>query len=161
MGVAPLHRSFFSDPTAVDQLGRALAGRIADPARITVAFDSEQHLGTIQLQLEPNGVHVPIQHEGDTVRLSDLAPITVALAEYRSDLAARLDFRLESFRVRLLSVRGLTSCVFDITGQAPPDGRTLSPCVTIDADQRCGQPTDDGVRFEAPVARAVTTCLDL
>ncbi len=160
-GVAPLHRTFFSDTQATEQLGRSMHGYHADPAPIQVSFNSETHTGIIQLQIEPDAILVPVHAQADTIRLSDLAPITVALASYRSDLASRLDFRIESFRVRLFSVRGLTSCVIDIAGIAPPDGRALSPCVVVDGEEHCGQPGERGVVFSRGVAKKIATCLDL
>jgi hypothetical protein len=161
VGIAPLHQGFFGDPKARSALGRSLAGQVSNPAKLAIAFDSQEHLGTIQLELAPDGIYTPITHQGDTIQLSDLAPITSPLASYRSSLASRFDVRIESFRVRLFSVRGLHSCLFDITGEAPPDGRTLSPCVHIDGEEHCGQPGPAGVTFSPEVARDVATCLDL
>ncbi len=161
VGVAPLHQNFFGDPEARASLGRGLAGKVSNPAKLAIAFDSQEHLGTIQLELAPDGVYTPIGRQGDTLRLSDLAPITVPLASYRSALASRFDVRIESFRVRLFSVRGLHSCLFDITGEAPPDGRTLSPCVHVDGEQHCGRTGPDGVSFSPAVAKTVALCLDL
>lgn len=161
VGVAPLHRGFFGDPKARTTLGRALAGQVSDPAKLVIAYDNDQRIGTIQLELPPQGIRVVVPRSGDTVQLSGLAPITTALASYRSDLAARFDIRIQNFRVRLFSVRGLHSCLFDLTGEAPPDGRTISPCVTIDGIEHCGQPSDAGVTFASDVARDVSTCLDI
>jgi hypothetical protein len=161
VNVAPLHRGFFGEDDARAKLGRELAGKVSDPAKLAIAYDNEQFLGTIQLELVPDGIQQAVRRNGDTVTLGDLAPITVALANYRSDLAARFDYRIQSFRVRLFSVRGLRSCIFDITGLAPPDGRTISPCVIIDGIEHCGQPGAAGVSFEPDVARDIAVCLDI
>ncbi len=160
-GVAPLHRGFFGDGEARSRLGRDLAGHVSDPARVAVAYDSQEFLGTIQLELQPGGILTPVSRQEDHLELGALAPITVALAGYRSDLAARFDYRIQSFRVRLFSVRGLHSCIFDITGVAPPDGRTLSPCVVIDGIEHCGQPGEGGVLFQSEAADLIADCLDL
>lgn len=160
-GVSSLHQSFFSDVESRARLGRNLAGLVTDPARLSVAFDSEAHLGTLQIDLGPQALRLPIQHQGDTIRLADIAPVTVALASYRSAIAARYDYRIQSFRIHLLSVRGLHSCLFSLTGGNPPDGRTLSPCVTLDGEEHCGEPGATGVRFTPEVASQVRACLDL
>ena len=161
VGVAPLHQGFFGDQDARAQLGRSLAGHVSDPAKLSIAYDSAEFIGTIQLDLPPDGIRTSISRDGATLGLAGLAPITVALASYRSDLAARFDIRIQNFRVRLFSVRGLTSCLFDVTGTSPPDGRTLSPCVHVNGIEHCGQPGPEGVTFQPDVARNVALCLDL
>jgi len=95
------------------------------------------------------------------VRLQDLAPITTALATYRSAVASRYDVRVESFHVGIESFRGAHSCIFTVTGTPPPDGRVLSPCVEIDSQQQCGEPSADGTRFSPDAAATIRTCLDL
>ena len=161
VGVAPLYQGFFGDAAARSRLGRALAGGVTDPAKLVIAYDSDTRIGTIQLELAPKGIRTELTRSGDTIQLSGLAPLTTALATYRSDLASRFDIRIQNFRVRLFTVRGLTSCVFDVTGEPPPDGRTVSPCVTINGIERCGQPSEAGVTFSHDAARDVATCLDL
>lgn len=95
------------------------------------------------------------------IALQDLAPITTALATYRSTIAANFDFRVESFRVRLESYRGARVCQFSIAGVPPPDGRLVDPCVSINGQSVCGQPTEQGVQFPADTAASIAACLDL
>jgi hypothetical protein len=159
-GVAPLHQSFFSEPEAVGRLGRSLHGHHSDPMPLEISFDSENHLGIIRLRLDPGAALVPIHRAGDTLQLADLAPLTMPIASYRSDLASRLDFRIESFHIELVSVRGLSSCTFRLSGQ-PPDGRNISPCVSVGGQEHCGITTAAGVSFQPKVADQLATCLDL
>jgi hypothetical protein len=159
-GITPLYQSFFSDPQAVGRLGRSLYGRHSDPVPLEITFDSENHLGIIRLRLDPGALLVPIHREGDTLRLADLAPITAPIATYRSELASRLDLRIESFRIELVSVRGLGSCTLGLSGH-PPDGRSISPCVTVQGQEHCGSTGPTGTTFTPEVARALATCLDL
>lgn len=160
-GVAPLHQGFFADAQALSLLGRSMHGHHADPVPVRVSFDSERHLGTIRLQIDPGALSTPIRRHGDTIRLADLAPVTTALAAYRSDLASRLDFRIQSFHIRLFSVRGRDSCTFELAGKPPPDGRTISPCVIVDSEEHCGQPGAEGVTFAPKVANKLAACLDI
>ena len=135
-------------------------GHHSDPVPLEISFDSENHLGIIRLRLDPGAALVPIRRVGDTVQLSDLAPLTVPIASYRSDLASRLDLRIQSFRIELVSVRGLSSCTFRLSGQ-PPDGRSISPCVTVGGQEHCGTTTAEGVSFQPEVAAQLASCLDL
>ncbi len=159
-GIAPLHQSFFSDAEAVARLGRSLHGRHSDPVPLEISFDSDNHIGVIRLRIDPGSLQVPIQRTGDTIRLSDLAPITVPIAAYRSELASRLDFRIQSFHIQLLSVRGLSACTIELAGE-PPDGRSFSPCVTVGGREHCGTATDAGFTFTPDVTAELARCLDL
>ncbi len=159
-GVAPLHQSFFSDAEAVARLGRSLHGVHSDPVPLEISFDSANHIGFIRLRLDPGALQVPVHRSGDTLQLADLAPLTVPLASYRSELASRLDFRIQSFHIELLSVRGLSACTIELAGE-PPDGRSIAPCVTVGGQEHCGTPTDAGVTFTPEVATELASCLDL
>jgi len=161
-GIGQLHKGFFSDSALVTRLSADLGGLVASPANIYVRYDSKVFVGSIRLQLRPDTLTLPVATTGDdVVRLQDLAPITTALATYRSAVAGRFDLRVESFAVGIESFRGPHGCVFGVVGQAPPDGRVVSPCVDVDGQQRCGEPGPDGVRFGPDVAKIVRSCLDL
>jgi len=159
VGVAPLHQGFFADADARAQLGRELAGRVADPARLVVAYDAVELRGAIQLDLHAGSLRTPVRRSESHLQLADLAPLTMALATYRSSLAARYDYRIQNFSVRLFAIDGTTSCQLGITGGNPPDGRTLSPCVHINGVERCGTPDGQGVSFNPEVARDLARCL--
>jgi hypothetical protein len=47
-----------------------------------------------------------------------------------------------------------------LAGAPPPDGRLISPCVLINGEGVCGQPTQAGVIFPTPSAVALAACLD-
>ncbi|NOY26199.1 MAG: hypothetical protein GXP62_10045 [Oligoflexia bacterium] len=160
-GISSLHKSFFSNSQATTALSLGLAGTVQGPANIYVRYDSVEFLGTIRLQLRPGTLRLVVRHDGDLIRLSDLAPVTRALAAYRSAVASHYDIRVESFRVGIESFRGPTSCIFGVAGTPPPDGSLLSPCVQVDGVEHCGRPEVGGIRFEPAVARAVRRCLDL
>lgn len=160
-GIGPLHKGFFSDAQATTGLSVGLAGTVRAPANVYVRYDSASFAGSVRLQLRPDTLRLPVRHQGDVVALGDLAPITRALAAYRSDVAGRYDVRVESFAVGIESFRGADGCVFGIAGAPPPDGSVVSPCVVVGGQQRCGQPEADGVRFPPEVARSIRSCLDL
>ncbi|RME28261.1 MAG: hypothetical protein D6798_02790 [Deltaproteobacteria bacterium] len=161
-GIGALHKGFFSDPALVTALSADLAGLVASPANIYIRYDSRSFAGSIRLQLRPDTRLLPVGTHGDrVVALQDLAPITTALANYRSGVASRFDLRVESFSIGIESFRGPHSCLFGATGPAPPDGRVVSPCVEVDGQQRCGEPGPDGVAFDPAVAKIIRSCLDL
>ena len=160
-GIGALHRGFFSDATAVRNLGLGLAGRLAPPANVYVRYDGEEHIGQIRLQIVPETLQHPIRSSGDVVSLQDLAPLTMALARYRDEVSGRFDLRVASFHIGLETIRGARACVFGVTGTPPPDGSVLSPCVEVNGVRHCGEPAADGARFSAEVARDIRACLDL
>ena len=160
-GVGNLHKSFFTDPAVIEQLSADLTGEIRSPAPIAIRYDSKGFVGQIRLQIDPGALQRPVRAVGDTVQLQDLAPLTAALARYRSAVAGRFDLRVESFHVGLESVRPGRACVFRVAGKPPPDGRLVSPCVEINGQERCGTPTPSGTRFSPDAAGDVRACLDL
>ena len=160
-GIGALHKSFFSTPALTAALSAGMGGTVKGPANIYIRHDNEEFVGSIRLQLRPDTRILPVAISGDSVRLQDLAPITAALATYRSAVAGHFDFRVESFHVGIESFRGPHSCIFGLTGSPPPDGRVLSPCVQIDGVETCGTPTEEGVHFTPEAAKIVRSCLDL
>lgn len=159
-GISSLHKGFFSDPKAVGDLGEGLADTVKGPANVYVRFDSERREGQIHLQLRPDELTLPMKIEGGHVPLQALAPITRALAAYRSAVAGRYDLRVENFEVGIESFRGPHSCVFKAGGKPPPDGRLVSPCVEVDNRVHCGRPEARDVVFPRDIARKIANCLD-
>ena len=160
-GIGPLHKGFFSDRAAVTRLSAGLAGEVRSPVPIAIRYDSTTFAGQLRLVLDPGALVRTVDHSRDRVRLQDLTVITQALAQYRSEVAGRFDFRLESFEVGIEAVRAGRSCVFRLAGPPPPDGRLVSPCVEINGSLHCGTPTAEGVRFSEAAAADVAACLDL
>ncbi|MEL6344964.1 MAG: hypothetical protein AAFV53_17735 [Myxococcota bacterium] len=158
-GISALHKGFFSDAKATAGLAQGLSGTLADPADVYIRYNSVDMVGDLRIQLRPGQLERPPKMDGDVIDLQALAPITTALASYRSDIAARFDFRIESFRVGLEAYRGARVCIFSVAGKPPPDGRLLSPCVDINGQKQCGEPTTGGVRFAADVAKDIRACL--
>ena len=160
-GISHLHQSFFADPNIVTPLSAALTGEVRGPANVYVRYDSTNFRGSVRLQLRPDTLVRKPRRTGDALLLQDLAPITVALARYRSDVASQKDLRIESFQVGIESFRGPRACVFEVAGRPPPDGRLVSPCVSLNGQERCGTPGPEGVRFTPDVAADIAACLDL
>lgn len=160
-GISHLHQSFFADPDIVTSLSAGLTGEVRGPANVYVRYDATNFRGSVRLQVLPDTLVRKPRRTGDALLLQDLAPITVALARYRSDVASQKDLRIESFKVGIESFRGPRACIFEVAGRPPPDGRLVSPCVEINGKQQCGSPTPEGVRFPADVAADIATCLDL
>lgn len=159
-GIGNLHRSWFSSGAAVELLSKGFAGHVAGPANVYVRHDAQEYLGSIRLQLRPDTLRVEVPVEGEVVDLAALAPITVALARYRSHVGGNYDLRVESFHVGIESFRGPHSCIFGVAGEPPPDGSLVSPCVQLDGAEVCGTTVAGGVRFEAAAVKKIRRCLD-
>ncbi len=160
-GIGQLHRGYFSDPDAVAALGRGLGGLVEGPANVYVRYSESERAGQIRLQLRPGTRRVPVAHDGEVIRLQDLAPVTRALAAYRKDIASRFDLRVASFDIGIESFRGAHTCVFTEAGPPVPAGEVVSPCVVVDGERVCGEAGEAGVRFPAATARTIRDCLDL
>jgi hypothetical protein len=159
-GISALYKSFFSDPEAVTELAEGLGPHLGSPVDVIIRYNTEDSVGDIIIQLRPDQLREQVPVSGDTIQLQALAPITTAMATYRSSMAARFDVRVESFRVSVESYRGARVCQLTPAGRPPPDGRLVSPCVTINGVEQCGQPSAEGVTFTPEVAAAVRACLD-
>jgi hypothetical protein len=157
--VGDLYQSFFLRTEAVTALSEALTGYANGPVNVHIRWDQEAFLGTIRLRILPDTLILPELGNGNTVPLQSLAPLTTALASYRSDVASRFDVRVASFRVSLESFAGARHCVFPIAGTPPPDGRVVSPCVLLNGQERCGTPEAEGVVFAPDVAADLRACL--
>lgn len=160
-GISNLHQSFFADSGIVTGLSAGLTGEVRGPANVYVRYDSKKFTGSIRLQLRPDTLVRKPRRTGDAILLQDLAPITTALARYRTDVASQKDYRIESFAIGVESFRGPRACIFTVAGRPPPDGRLVSPCVEVNGKERCGTPGPEGVRFAPDVADDIAACLDL
>jgi hypothetical protein len=159
-GIGQLHKGFFSDQEAVTELATDLAGHLKPPADVHIRYDSQELMGSIKLRLAPDALVAPVAASGEKINLQALAPITTALASYRSNVAARFDFRVESFRVGIESYRGHRICQLSLAGPPPPDGALISPCVDINGHQHCGESAVDGVTFSTEAAEHLRACFD-
>lgn len=160
-GIGPLYQSFFTHDDVVKPLQADLAGWVRGPANVHIYYDQKTFVGDIRIQILPNTLLRPVAIEGSTVGLSGLAPLTTALARYRDAVSGRFDVRVASFKVAVESVQGPRHCVFGVVGRPPPDGRTVSPCVTLNGQQRCGEAQADGsVRFGAKLVDELRECLN-
>ena len=159
-GISGLYKGFFSDRDAVTELAEGLGPWLESPVDVTIRYNAEDSVGDILVKLRPGQLRQPVSVDGDTIDLQGLAPVTVALAAYRSSIASRFDFRVESFRVSLESYRGARVCQLTLAGAPPPDGRLISPCVQINGQGICGQPTQEGVVFPSQSAADLAVCLD-
>ena len=157
--ISDLYRSFFSHTEPLTRLSSDLVGYANGPVNLYVRWDQEAFSGAIRLRILPDTLVAPQLGEGGLVPLQALAPLTTALASYRSDVSSRFDIRIESFEVALESFSGARHCVFPIVGKSPPDGRLLSPCVWLNGQERCGTPKPEGVLFSPDVASDLRACL--
>ena len=158
-GISPLHKTFFLDEAAVEQLGRDLSGHVQPPANVYISFDSKWHTGRILLRLLPGTGVGLVPGDSNDLNLALISPILQGLARYRSRVAARYDTRVESFHVGIDSYRGPNHCRFSAVGPLPPDGTMVNGCVQLNGTEHCGLSTDAGLRFEADVAETIRTCL--
>lgn len=159
-GIGALHRGFFSQGELTTHLSIGLTGTVKPPANIYVRHDNKNYVGSVRLRLLPGTLLLPVGVEGDKVDMQALAPLMMALAAYRTEVAQRFDVRVASFSVGVESFRGATSCIFGATGAPPADGRIVDPCVVVNGQSQCGTPEPGGVRFPPAVARQLAACLD-
>ena len=158
-GISPLHKTFFRDERAIDQLGRDLSAHVVPPANVYISFDSQRHIGRILLRLLPGtGVGLAPGDAGD-LNLAVISPILQGLARYRSRVAGRYDTRVEAFYVGIDSYRGSNHCRFSAVGPQPPDGTMVNGCVQLNGVEQCGVPTGGGIRYESEVADSIRACL--
>lgn len=158
--IGPLYQSFFTHAEVIAQLQQDLQGVARGPVNIHVYYDQKRFVGDIRLQLLPGTLIAAVGGTGRDVHLSQLAPVTTALATYRSSVSARFDVRVASFRVGVEAFQGPRHCVFGIVGTPPPDGKVVSPCVELNGQSRCGEPQPGGmVQFSEPLAKEIRTCL--
>ena len=157
--ISNLHRSFFLDAAALEQLGRDMAVHVKPPANIHISFDMDRHIGRIQIKLLPDTAIGLATGEGEVVNLASISPLLQGMARYRSSVAARYDTRVEAFRIAIDSYRGLTHCRFSASGPLPPDGTVVSGCVDLNGVPTCGQPVDGGLLFSAADATKIRDCL--
>lgn len=157
-GVGPLHQSYFSDREAMTALSVALAPYLAGPVQLFIRYDNKTFLGQIRVRVPPGGLLRPPAESGGAIDLASLAPITTALASYRRAIAARFDVRVDGFAVGIELYRGPASCVVSVGGPPPPDGRVVSPCVSVNGVDHCGAPSGVGVTFPAESLTKVADC---
>jgi len=156
-GISPLHKSFFSDSAAMEQLGRDLAGSVKSPANVHIAFDSHRHIGRILLRLLPN---TGIDLVGETgISLDSVSPVLQALARYRDAVSGRYDTRIAAFRIGIDSYRGVTHCRFGAAGTLPPDGTVVDGCVLVNGRPECGLVTEAGQEFSEEMVGRLRECL--
>ncbi len=157
--VGSLYQSFFSVPEVVTDLSDGLAGQVNGPVNVYIKWDDTAFVGTIRLRVLPGTLIAPPLGQGNVIPLQQLAPITTALASYRSEVANRFDVRVASFKVSVESFSGARHCLFEAVGRPPPDGRVVSPCVVLNGQQRCGEPGPNGVTFSPELAEDIRACL--
>ena len=156
-GIGALHKSYFSEQEGVTALSVALAPYIQGSVQLKISFDQEERLGKIRIQLPPGSLISVVATS--PAQLQQLAPITTALAVYRDHVANRFDLRVQGFHIGLDFFRGPVHCSIFPGGERPPDGRLVSPCVTINGEEQCGQPTPQGVVFQGDAEEKIARCL--
>lgn len=154
-GVGPLYQGFFGTESALEDLQVALAGCVAGSAHVRVTYDTPKSLGRILLVATPEDLTCRATASGDGFEVTELTPITAALARYRDTIASAFDIRVASFRVGLrLLGGGLHLCDLVAGGQQPPDGSTFSPCYALAGNDTCDGRLRDGVLRLVPTSAA-------
>ena len=157
-GVGLLHQSYFSDREAMTGLSVALAPLLAGPVQLFIRYDNKTFQGQLRVRVPPGGFLRPPSESGRSIDLAALAPITTALASYRTSIASRFDVRVDGFAIGIELYRGPASCVVRVGGAPPPDGRVISPCVTVNGAELCGEPSASGVTFGEDAFKKVADC---
>lgn len=158
-GISSLYRTFFADPALQTPLTGALAGKVAGTPSLFVSYDEVAVRGHITLRLQASDLLLPVRGDGARIVVQDLAPILVALDDYRQGLGARYDLRLLNFHIGIELHGGGRTCLFGPAGDPPPDGSVVSPCVDVGGEHACGQPSEQGVSFDPGVGAAILACL--
>ena len=159
-GIGPLYKGFFAQQEPLTQLAQRLAPHVKPPAQLHISWNQEELLGGIRLEVPPGGFNSPPTVTQGVLSVHQLAPITVALAAYRDDLAGRFDIRLQSFVVGLDRTRGPAQCRLGITGTPPPDGSELDPCLLLNGRPECGVPGPGGLLFRGDALKVVRRCFE-
>ena len=160
-GIGRLHQSFFGETGAVGRLGADLSTTMKTPAKVRIAYDDTAVRGEIHAVADAGALLTPLTADGEVFGLQSLAPITMALARYRSGVAMRYDLRIHNFEVGVESTRGGLRCVISPVKTRPPDGRVISPCVSIGGVATCGELGEAGVRFSPTAASQLRVCLGI
>lgn len=159
-GVGPYYQGLFQDQAKLTALSEGLAPWLNGPVQLFIRYDSENFIGHILVRVPPDALRAPVRLTEASVMLSDLSPITTALATYRNDLAGAYDVRIQSFVVGLDFYRGPVHCRVVPAGEPPPDGTRVSPCPLINGAEVCGTASADGVRFDTDTVGKLTRCLE-
>jgi hypothetical protein len=165
-GLSALHQGFFQDAKMTAALSAGLAECLEGPVVLAVNYDTPTRVGFLELQVDRRQMGCEPTEGEDGLMLSAWAPIGQSLASYRDAVAGRYDLRMGSFRTLLRISRQADTCIFEMTGQYPPDGSTWSPCVRFDAEaSACVVERSVGVdtipMTEEPVLRGLEACLGL
>jgi hypothetical protein len=159
-GISHLYKSFFQNQEALTALSEDLAPWLDGPVQLFIRYDSEEFIGHILIRVPPDALRAPPRKTDELLRVSDLAPITTALATYRNSLSGQYDVRLSSFVIGVDFYRGPVHCRIGPAGEPPPDGTRVSPCPVVNGAETCGTPTSEGVRFAADALDKLASCLD-
>lgn len=145
--ITPFYKGLFATRERVLALGEGLGGCLTDNAQVHVSYNNETRIGKVMLKVPPGVFSCPTPHIDGGVDLSALEPLGVALSEYRGDIAAKADIRIQSFQLGLTLTRGTRVCDVMLGGVKPEDGTRFHPCVSMAGEERCARgETDAGVQ---------------
>lgn len=136
-GVSPLYQGYFSTESWVGPLAQDLGRCFDGLVEVVISYDSEDHIGRILVQADRSDFRCAPTAGAQGLAVSPLRPIGQALARYRDTIANARDLRIGSFRIGVRIVRGARQCDLYWAGQFPPDGTTMSPCVTLQGHEIC------------------------
>ena len=144
IGLSPLYARFFSDETAMRQLGEDLGRTFdADSVAFEVTWNETEMSGAITLFVPETDLRgerlADAIAAGEPVPAQKLRRMLAPLAAYRSWLGARYDLRILSFDVRLAFWDRRSGGHCSIGGEiGDPEGKRLGPCF------RCLDPREGG-----------------
>jgi len=158
-GIGVLHQSYFTDSTAVDNLELGLSAFSPGSELLIVRYSTEERIGELMLELTTGVLPANPNQVSNTIDLNGLVKVTKPLAAYRSEIAARFDYRIESFKIGVTFRNAGHVCSIGVSGPAPPDGSEVSPCVTVDGVRSCGDTSEQGFVFTPEVANTLRLCV--
>lgn len=146
-GVNLMYRGFFADAEPARELALALAACVRGTPRVSITYGGMGKPSRIALIVRAGDLlcHAR-QGEDKRWEVDALVPVARALATWRNRIAAQRDMRVYTFRTGVHVHDAWGHATLWLDGQDPVDGSAFHPCLGLDGFDRCGPPTQDGVR---------------
>lgn len=163
VGVSSLYQGYFSTEEWVAALGRDLGACFDGYVEISISYDNEHHIGRILVTTTSGELRCAPRPGAGGVETTGMQPIGRALAKYRDTVANARDLRVGSFRIGVRILHGTAMCDLYWGGQFPPDGTTMSPCITLQGHEVCGGRRHEGLTTlpwpEGEAGRILRACV--
>jgi hypothetical protein len=145
-GVGALHRKFFADPALVANLPAALAGCVAGPIGLAVAWSEAEMAGSVRVEVDAGALRCAAHADGDALDLTALGPALAAVAGWRDRVAAGRDGRVASFRAGVVVRGGGGEIALWGVGRGATAGQGIEPCLDVDGARVCAVQEQPGLR---------------